>query len=240
MMLNHPTLDKLRTLRLAGMSQALEEQLKDASMSDLSFEDRLGLLVEAESLYRQNRRRDRLLKAAHLRIGGACLEDLDYASGRGLNKKLMQELRSCQYIEYRQSVLISGKTGVGKTYLACALVEQACRRGLKGQYMRASRLFDELRLARADGSYQRLLSRLGKLDVLAIDDFGLQPLSVSARSDLLEVVEERYDRGSTIISSQLPPDKWHAYLEEPTMADAICDRLLHNAHQIALKGKSRR
>lgn len=239
-MLNEQTLEKLQALRLVAMATAWEAQNQSAETMALSFDERLGLLVDAEWLSRENKRVARSLKEAKLRLGQACIEGIDYPPRRELDKAVIRQLASCEWVRQHQAVVITGATGVGKTYVACALAQQACRKGHRAMYRRASRLLDELRLARADGSYARLLGRLARVDVLVIDDFALAPMTESERTDLLEVLEDRHELRSTIITSQLAPSNWHAYLAEPTLADAICDRVLHQAHRIALKGPSRR
>lgn len=191
-------------------------------------------------LDRHNKRLARNLREAKLRIGQACLEDLDYVPARKLDKKRIHELATCRWIAEHQNVVLTGPTGVGKTYLACALAQQACRHGYRALYRRASRLFDELTLARAAGSYARLLNRLARTDLLVIDDWGLAAVGDLERRDLLDVMEDRDGNRSTIMTSQLPVEKWHDHLGDPTVADAICDRLLHRAHRIVLQGPSRR
>ena len=239
-MLHEPTAEKLAELRLHALSRAWQEQAEDASMHDLAFDERLALLVEAEWLDRQNKRLVRALKEAKLRISAACIEDVEFDAVRKLDRKKIRELSSCRWINDHQNVIITGKTGVGKSYLACALAQQACRKGYRAIYRRTSRLFDELRLAHADGTYPRLLTRLARVDVLVIDDWGLSPLKDGERRDLLEIMEDRYGLKSTIWTSQLPVDAWHDHIGNPTVADAICDRVVHNAHRIVLKGPSRR
>ena len=239
-MLTQPTVDQLATLRLNAMSRAWQAQQADASMAELPFDERLALLVEAEWSERQNKRLDRTLKDAKLRIGHACLEDVDFASERKLSRTTLRDLSRCRWVEAHQNVVITGPTGVGKTYLACARAQQACRQGYRALYRRSSRLFDELRLARADGTYPRLLTRFARMDVLVIDDWGLAPLADAERRDLLEIMEDRYGLRSTVWTSQLPIEKWHDHMADPTIADAICDRLLHNAHRLVLQGPSRR
>jgi DNA replication protein DnaC len=239
-MLNSPTLDKLHTLRLTAMAATWQEQQRSAEAQALAFDDRLGLLVDAEFVARDNKRLTRHLKAAKLRISQASIEGLETAAVRGLEKAVVRQLASCQWIDDHLNVVITGATGVGKTYVACALAHQACRRGNRAIYRRAPRLFDELALSRADGSYPRLLQKLARVDVLVIDDWGLAAPRDADRRDLLEILEDRYGSRSTIMTSQLPPDAWHDHLADPTLADAICDRILHNAHRVALKGPSRR
>ena len=239
-MLNEPTLNKLRQLGLYAMATAWEAQQKDPSLSQITFDDRLGLLVDAECFARENKRLARLLREAKLKITQACIEDVDYAARRELDKSVVRQLATCRWVQEHQNVLITGMTGVGKTYVACALAQQACRSGYRALYRRASRFFQDLAMARADGSYARLLARLARIDVLVIDDWALSPALEADRHDLLEVIEDRYANRSTIITSQLPHTKWHEYLGDPTVADAILDRVLHNAHRLVLKGPSRR
>lgn len=239
-MLNEPTTEKLQALRLHGMLAAWQEQSRQAEVSGLGFDERFALLVEAEWLKRENERLVRNLREAKLRLAQASLEDLDYAARRELDRAQMRQLATCRWIAEHHNVLITGATGTGKTFVACALAHQACRHGHRALYRRASRLFDELTLARADGTYARVLARVARIDVLVIDDFALAPLDPHQRHDLLELFEDRHDGRSTIMTSQLPVKQWHAYLDDPTVADAICDRLFHNAHRVVLKGPSRR
>ena len=239
-MLNEPTMDKLKALKLDAMAAAWAEQQKVADMGKLAFDERLGLLVDAECLFRENRRLGRLLKEAKLKLGQACIEDIDYPPKRELDKAVIRQLATCRWVHEHQSVTITGPTGVGKTYVACALAQHACRRGFSAMYRRASRLFDELTLARADGSYARLLSKLARTDVLVIDDWGLTASREAERQDLLEILEDRYGTRSTILTSQIPREKWHDHLGDATVADAILDRLIHNAHRIVINGPSRR
>ena len=239
-MLTQPTLEQLNELRLHALAQAWKAQHEDPSTDDLSFDDRLALLVEAEWMDRQNKRLSRLLREAKLRIAGACLEDIEYAKERKLDRALIRQLATGRWIEAHHNVVITGATGVGKTYVACALAQQACRRGYRVLYRRMPRLFDELTLARADGTYAKLLARFARTDVLVLDDWGLAPVQDVERRDLLEIMEDRHGLRATIWTSQLPVAKWHDHLGDPTVADAICDRLLHNAHRIVLQGPSRR
>jgi len=239
-MLDEPTLEKLAELKLHALARAWQEQQAQADVHELGFDERLALLVDAEWLARRNKRLARHLREAKLRLGQACVEDLDYAPERKLDKKTLRELATCRWVEEHHNVLITGKTGVGKSYVACALAQQACRRGYRALYRRASRLFDELTLARADGTYPKLLARLARIDVLVVDDWGLVPIGETERRDLLEIVEDRHGNRSTILTSQLPVADWHDHVGDPTVADAICDRLLHNAHRIVLQGPSRR
>jgi DNA replication protein DnaC len=239
-MLNEPTLDKMKTLRLDAMAEAWLGQQRDPEAGSLAFDERLGLLVDAEWLHRENKRLARNLKEAKLRFPGACIEDIDYPAKRALDRSMIRHLATCVWVKEHLNVVVTGATGTGKSYIACALAQQACRVGYRALYRRASRLYDELVLARADGTYARVLSRTAKIDVLVIDDWGLAPLKAHERQDLLEVLEDRHGNRSTIFASQLPVSHFHETIGEPTIADAICERLLHNAHRIALKGPSRR
>jgi DNA replication protein DnaC len=239
-MLNEPTIEKLRALRLGAMVAAWEEQQRSAEVVALGFDERLAMLVEAEWCARENKRVGRSLKEAKLRLSQACIEDVQYSARRELDKAVVRQLASCRWVREHQAVLITGSTGTGKTYLACALAHQACRSGFRASYRRAPRLFDELRLARADGSYPKLLARFARVDVLVIDDFAIAPIADTERRDLLEILEDRHEARATIITSQIDPKHWYDYLTDPTTADAICDRVLHTAHRIALKGPSRR
>jgi DNA replication protein DnaC len=238
-MLNHPTLHKLQALKLHGMARALEEQSRSEKSSTLDFEERLGLLVDREMTERDDRRFTTRLRQARLRIQ-ATIEDINYKAPRGLDRSLIKSLSQCQWIGKRQNLLITGSTGAGKTYLACAFGHQACREGLKTGYFRAPRLFEELAIGRGDGRYSRMLNRMSKLDLLIIDDWGIHGFSDSQRTDLLEILEDRHGRRSTVVASQFPVDSWHKAIGNPTIADAILDRLVHNAHTINMKGGSMR
>lgn len=238
-MLTHNTLDQLRTLKLDGMARTLEEQRTLLACYELSFEDRLGLLVDRERGWRDSRLLDRLLRQAKLKHGDACLEDIHYGANRGLDKRLVAGLAEGDWIRQGQSVLLTGPTDVGKTWLACALGQQACRQGFSVLYQRVPRLPESLRIAHADGSFGKLLTQLARTDVLLLDDWGMTPLDQAGRHDLLEVIDDRSTR-STIITSQLPIKHWHAWLNDPTVADDILDRLIHRAHRIGLKGESLR
>lgn len=238
-MLLEPTLTRLRELRLTGMADALEEQQAVPDVQSLSFEDRLVLLVEREATVREDRRLTRLLRQAKLRLP-ATIEDLDLRSPRGLDRSVILRLASSDWIRNHQVVLITGATGTGKTYLACALAQAACRQGLSSRYLRLTRLIEDMAMARADGSYPKLMNRLQKTDLLAIDDYGLAPLSQIERRDLLEVIEDRTGRRATLVTSQLPFEHWHDVIGDATFADAILDRLVHHAHRITLTGASMR
>lgn len=238
-MLRHPTLEKLRTLKLDGMAKALEDQLATSEIESLGFEERLGLLVDREETERANRRLKSRLARAKLRQA-ACIEDIDYRTRRGLDKSLMTSLSSCQWITEHHNLFITGPTGVGKSFIACALAQKACREGYSALYFRLPRLFSDLSMAKGDGRYQRLLSSYDRTDLLALDDWGISPLSPENRRDLLEILDDRYGNRSTLITSQLPVGKWYEYLDDPTLADAILDRVIHNAYKIELKGESMR
>lgn len=233
-------MEKLQAMRLGAMAAAWLEQQRSADVVSLSFDERFAMLVDAEWMARENKRLSRVLKEAKLRIAEASVEGIDYPPRRELDKAAVRRLGSCAWVEQHQVVIVTGATGTGKTYVGCALAQQACRKGYRAMYRRAPRFFDDLRLARADGSYPRLLSRIARVDVLVIDDFAIAPISETERRDLLEVLEDRYANRATVITSQLPPERWHDYLGDPTVADAICDRVLHSAHKLALKGPSRR
>lgn len=238
-MLIHPTLEKLTALRLEGMAQALAEQLQMRDLEGLGFEERLGLLVDREMTERQNRKLRIRLKKAHLRLN-AVVEDIDFRSPRGLDKSMILSLSSCRWVAEHHNVLITGPTGVGKSYLACALAQKACREGYRAQYYRMPRLLQDLAIARVDGRYGKILVNLLKQDVLVIDDWGLAPLDDPSRRDVLEILEDRYNCRSTIISSQLPVAAWHEMIGDRTLADAIMDRLVHQAYQLNMKGESMR
>jgi DNA replication protein DnaC len=238
-MLNQQTLQRLRALKLTGMADAFAQQLEQPPTQQLSFEERLALLVDRERTHRDNRRLQRLLRSAHLKQQ-ACVEEIDYQAPRGLARAEVASLISCDWVRSRHNLHITGPTGTGKSWLACAFGHAACRQGLSVRYQRTGRLLDELRIARGDGSYSKLLRQLARLDLLILDDFGLKPLAQNERHDLLEVIEDRHGSHSTIITSQLPISSWHDYLNDPTVADALLDRLLANAHRLELKGESLR
>ena len=238
-MLNTPTLDGLEALGLTGMATALREQLALGDLEHLGFDDRLGLMVEREMTERADRRLKRRLKQAHLRQS-ASVADIDYRSKRGLDKRLVLSLASCQWVRQHQNLIVTGATGVGKSYIACAFAHTACLEGFTVVYHRLPRLLEELQLSRGDGRYLKLTRQLSHVDVLLLDDWGLTHLSTPQQSDLLEVIDERHQHRSTIITSQLPVDNWHQTMTDPTLADAIVDRLVHNAHRITLKGESMR
>lgn len=238
--MNEPTIEKLHVMRLVAMATAWMTQQKDAQIGSLSFDERFALLVDAEYVARDNRRLTRLLKDAALRIPSACVEDVKTSAQRGIDKSLLRQLATCTWIVEHLNVLITGPTGVGKSYLASALGQAACRSGKRVAYRRVPRLFDELALARAEGTYARTLARLAKAEVLVLDDLGLGVPTETQRHDLLEVLEDRYGRLSTVITSQLEIKKWHEWVGDPTVADAILDRVVHNAYKLELNGPSGR
>lgn len=239
-MLNEHTLNQLRGLRLDGMVHALADQATSSAAAALPFEDRLGLLVQREIDWRDGKRLTRLLKAAKLKVSGACVEDIDWRGSRGLDRNLLTALAGGDWLRHGHNVLITGATGVGKTWLACALAQQAARLGFSVLYLRAPRLLEELRVAHGDGSFARRLAQLARIDLLAIDDFAIAPISAADRNDLLELLDDRVGARATLITSQLPVSAWHEWLGDPTLADAILDRIVHSAHKIALKGESMR
>ena len=238
-MLTHPTLDKLATLRLHGMLSALKQQRQSPEIERLSFEERLGLLVDCELTEREDRRLKNRLRSAKLRQQ-ACLEDLDLEHDRGIDRSLIHRLATGDWIKRKYNVLITGPTGVGKSYLACALAHKACLLGHRALYQRLTELLAEMKVARGDGRYRQHLRRLQKVDVLVVDDWGLTPLRNEEQRDLLELMEQRYSYSSTVITSQFPVEKWHSVMSDPTLADAILDRLVHNAYRLPLEGDSMR
>jgi DNA replication protein DnaC len=238
-MLTQVTIDKLRELKLFGMVKGLEEQMQLPDIHELDFSERLGLLTDREMTDRQNRRAKTRLRAAKLRQP-ACLEDVDYRQPRGLDKSLLVSLASCQWITSHRNIFITGPTGVGKTYLACALAQKACREGYTVLYRRLSRLLMEIALAKGDGSYHKLMDKLARTALLVIDDWGLSELTGEQKRDLLEIIEDRQGLQATIITSQLPLENWHDFIADGTLADAILDRLVHNAYKIKMKGESMR
>ena len=238
-MLEHPSLEKLQTLRLTGMLKALQEQQYTREIESLGFEERLGLLLDREMTERQSKRLQTRLKKAKLRHHAA-VEDIDYRHPRGLDRSLVLKLSDCQWIKEHQNLIITGPTGIGKTWLACAFAHKACREGFSALYTRLPRLLQDLAIARGDGRYPRLMKELAKTNLLILDDWGLSPIKGDHLRDLLEILEDRNGRHSTLVTSQLPVDKWFDYLGDPTLADAILDRLIHNAHRIPLRGDSMR
>jgi DNA replication protein DnaC len=234
-MLTNPTIETLKSLKVYGMLEALEEQQQTPAVQGLSFDERLALLIDRERLYRENQRRTRLLRGARLKVAEASIEDINYKAARGLDKRQIAQLATGEWIRRTQNLLITGATGSGKTWIACALAQQTCRQGHSVLYWRVPRLIEELRIAHGDGSYLKFLKTIAKAALILLDDWGLTALATQDRADLLEILDDRVNTGSTLIASQLPIDKWHAYLGEPTLADAILDRVLHHSHRIELK-----
>jgi DNA replication protein DnaC len=238
-MLHHPTLEKLQTLRLMGMYKALTEQMNMPESEPLSFEERLGLLVDRELTERQDRRLQTRLRQARLKHN-ACVEDLDWRAPRGLDKALMRQLATCRWVHEGLNLIINGATGVGKTWIACALAQKACREGYSAQYLRLPRLFEDLGLAHGDGRFSKLMAGFAKTDLIILDDWGLAKFTAEQRRDLLELLDDRHGNRSTLVTSQVPVDHWHEVIGDPTLGDAILDRLVHNAYRINLKGESMR
>lgn len=238
-MLTHPTMTKLHDLRLPGMLRAFRQQLQTPDVATMNFEDRFGLIVDQELTERDNRRMHTRLRHAKLK-DQACMENIDFLKPRGMDKSTLTLLSTSQWINDHRNVLITGPTGVGKTYLACALAQKACQNNFKTLYARAPRLLHDVAISRADGSYNKLLARLAKLDLLVIDDFALVALADDLSRDFLEIIDDRVGSRSTVIASQLPVDNWHETITNSTIADAILDRVVHKSYKIALKGKSMR
>jgi DNA replication protein DnaC len=239
-MLYAQTVEKLLSLRLEGMAQALDEQRQQNHSLELSFEERLGLLVERQCLWKENRGLALRLKNARFKISQASLEDLDYRPARGLKRAQIDQLRAASWVEQHRNCLVTGPTGTGKTYLGCALGAQACRDGHRTDYYHAPKLFRELEVARADGSMPALLKRLARTRVLVVDDLGISNVSGKLYREFLEILDDRQGQGATVITSQFPVSQWHEIIGDPTVADAILDRLVHNAYRLELKGESLR
>lgn len=238
-MLVHPTQERLIALGLGGMAKAFDDQRRQPDIAALSFEERLALLLDRETTDRENKRLVARLRFAALRQV-AVVEDVDLRSARGLDRALFQKLAAGDWIDRKQNLLILGPTGVGKSWLACALGHKACRDDRSVAYHRVPRMLEALALARGDGRYARMLKAIGRVQVLILDDWGLTPLNAEQRRDLLEIMDDRHGKGSTIVTSQVPVDHWHEVIGDPTIADAILDRLVHNAHRLVLKGESLR
>ena len=239
-MLNQPTLEKLHALRLVGMAEAFRAQAEQPDLTQLSFEERFALLVDQQWNWKQNRALERRLAKAKLRHR-ACVEGIDFRSPRGLDRTLVRSLtQDSGWVREHLNIFLIGPTGIGKSFLACALAEKACRDGFTAFYTRASQLFRDLALARADGSVRRLFTRLAKVEVLLVDDWAMAPLAEGERRDFLEICEDRYQMRSTVLTSQLPVAKWHEQIGDPTWADSILDRLVHNAHRLEMRGESMR
>lgn len=239
-MLNHPTLDHLKALKLDGMAEAFVDLERQDQSASLSHAEWLGLLVDREAASRETKRFETRMRSARLRHVGACPEDIDYKARRSLDKTLFQSLLTGKWIKDKRNLMITGPCGVGKTWLACALAQAACRDGVTVLYKRVPRLFSELELGHGDGRYPRLFKQLTKVQLLILDDWGPDRLTANQRRDLMEIVEDRYQTASTLITSQMPINTWHDIIAEPTFADAILDRLIHNAHRLELDGASMR
>ena len=239
-MLTEPTIDKLISMRLRGMAEAFRQQQESADMQRLSFEERLGLLIDRQWNWRESRALERRLRNGRLQ-GPACIEDIDYRTSRGLDRQLVRSLtQESAWVREHQSLFLVGPTGVGKTWLSRAFAQKACRDGYTALFLKAAELFRNLATARADGSHTKLLYQLGRFDLLIVDDWAMAPLTDTERRDFLEICDARYQTGSMMLTSQLPIPSWHAQIGDPTIADSILDRLVHNAHRIELKGESMR
>ena len=232
--------EKLASLKLYGMANALEEYAKSEAFNDMEFTEQLAVLLEQETIYRHNRQLKRLITMAKLRYSDACIEDIKFNAQRGINKQLLIELSKMDWVRNKRNMIITGATGTGKTYIACAVGNSACRQNVKTLYVRQHKLMSELRISKATGEYIKLIDRLSKVELLIIDDWGMSSLNDDQRRDLLEITENRYNLRSTIIATQFPIDKWHSLIGDPTIADAICDRLIHNAYKLKLAGESMR
>jgi DNA replication protein DnaC len=238
-MLNQPTIEKLTAMKLSAMAKAFADQMQRPDMASLSFEERFGLIVDFQMTELENRRMQNRLRTAKLRLC-ASIEDLDLRQGRGLDRAMILSLAQNQWVRHHHNILVTGPTGAGKSYFACALAQKACRDGHTVLYQRLPRLLHDIAVARLDGRYHKLMAPIGKCEVLVLDDLLISPLTTEEQRELLEIVEERYDRKATIVTSQLPIKAWYDAMQDPTLADAILDRLVHNAYKIELKGESMR
>jgi len=236
-MLNQPTIEKLQAMKLYGMADAFREQIDTADSSQLSFEERFGLLVDRQWTWKEGRALTRRLQLAKFKERGV-VEDIDYQHPRGLDRKLMRTLATSEWVRVHHNILFTGPTGIGKTWVACALAHKACRDGFLALHKRIAELFRELAVARVDGSFGQFLTKLSRIDVLVLDDFAMAPLKEQERRDFLEICDDRYQRRSTILTSQVPVNHWHEQIGDPTLADSIMDRLVHNAYRIELDGES--
>lgn len=236
---NHQTITKMNQMKLSGMIEAYEEQLNSSQFSDLTFDERLGLLIDRESIQRENRKLTTRLRFARLKQS-ASIEDIDFCHPRGLDKATILGISQGEWVKQHQNILITGPTGTGKSYLGCAFAHKAIRQGFSGLYVRLPRLLEDIGIAHGDGRYLKLLNQISKTDVLVIDDFGLVSLNLQQAHDILEILDDRYQTKSTVVTSQIPTDKWYGIIPDPTVADAVMDRLIHNAYIIAIKGESMR
>ena len=239
-MLMQPTLQKLKALKLSGMAEALLQLQENTESEGLSFDERFGIIVDREELHRENKRQARLIKGAKLRSSQACIEDVNYHHKRGLEKSLISAFSQCDWIRRKQNIIFTGPTGIGKTYLACALGQRACQQGFSTRYFRVTRLLEEIRLSQGCGKYMIFMNQLSKTDVLILDDWGLGQLNKNERQDMLEILEDRHALKSTVITTQVPVQFWHEYIGDATIADAVLDRLLSGAHKLELQGESLR
>ena len=238
-MLTQPIIEKLNSMKLTAMARAFTDQMQCPDMAQLTFEERFGLIVDYQMTYLENRRMQNRLKNAKLRQS-ASIEDLDFRQGRGMDRSTVMSLAGNQWVKSHHNILVTGPTGAGKSYLGCALAQKACRDGHSVLYQRLPRLLQDIGVSRHDGRYHKLMNQVVKCEVLVLDDLLISPLTREEQKDLLEIVEERYDRKATVVTSQLPVKAWHDAMQDPTLADAILDRLVHNAYKIELKGESMR
>jgi DNA replication protein DnaC len=239
-MIDQATIDKLNNMKLYGMVQAYQCHIENPRYNELSFEERFAMIVDKEMLTKENRRLTTLLRKARLRNSQACIEDIDFKTNRGLLRDQIITLSRGDWIKHKQNIIITGPTGVGKTYMACALANSACRGGISSYYIRLPLLLKELGISTNDGSYGKFLAKFSRIRLLIVDDWGFDQLTDKQRISYLDIIEDRHNISSTIICSQVPVEKWHDNIGDPTVADAICDRLIHNAHRIKLKGESMR
>lgn len=238
-MLSQQTIDKLHVMKLNGMAKGFKEDMERGDATALSFEERFGILVDREWDVRQSLRISKRIKTARLKLC-ACVEDIDYHHPRGLDRGVMQDILSCRWIQAKRNIILIGATGLGKSWLGCAFAEKACREGYTALYTRVPRLIHEINVSKADGSFLKFLSKLARVDLLLLDDWGIHPLEGEEQHDILEVLDDRVGSRSTLITSQIPVNKWHDMIGDPTVADAILDRLVQNAIQINLRGESMR
>lgn len=239
-MLNNVTLDKMQQLKLYGMLKSWQEMANSIEHTKLSVAEAIGILIDHEHNYRHNKKLERLLKYAKLRFKNACIEDIDYQHQRKLSRDLVKQIIGCQWIHNKENIILVGPTGIGKTYLACAFANHACRLGFSARYFRLSKLLEQIQISRSDGSYTKFLASILKVAVLVIDDWGIEPLDANTRNSILEIIDDRYAIGTTIIASQLPVSNWHGYIDNDTVADAFLDRIVNKSIKIEVQGASLR